>query len=280
MTANVRFLSTDRPAPARPLVLGHRGASADCPENTLLAFRTALAQGADGVELDVMRCASGEVVVVHDDELARVAQHVPGSERPVRSQTLTELRRFDIGRGERVPTLDEVFAALGPRALVNVELKSPTVRTLAEHAALSRDDGLAAAVMASLARAGRLTADGPGAGATLVSSFDPFQLARFKRHAGRSGGQAVPLAFLFEREQPRPLREAWPARLLRVQAVHPGAELVDAAALRGWRRAGYAVHVWTVDDPREVAALATLGVDGIITNRPGAVRAQLEAAAG
>src|SRR5512138_1115210 len=60
-------------AEGRPLVLGHRGASADAPENTLAAFRLAMAQGADGVELDVWRCATGEVVVVHDEDLTRVA---------------------------------------------------------------------------------------------------------------------------------------------------------------------------------------------------------------
>src|SRR5690242_9583382 len=58
--------------PGRTLVLGHRGASAEAPENTLAAFRLALAQGADGVELDVWRCASGEVVVAHDEDLVRV----------------------------------------------------------------------------------------------------------------------------------------------------------------------------------------------------------------
>jgi len=59
-------------APGRPLVLGHRGASADAPENTLAAFRLAMDQGADGVELDVWRCATGEAVVAHDEDARRV----------------------------------------------------------------------------------------------------------------------------------------------------------------------------------------------------------------
>src|SRR5512140_687268 len=140
----------------RPLVLGHRGASADAPENTLAAFRLALAQGADGVELDVWRCASGEVVVVHDEDLRRVA----GLPVRVPDAPLAELRAADVGawkgeafRGERVPLLEEVLAAL-PAAVVNVELKSR-----------GRDLRLGDAVAKVIARAG-------AAARVSVSSFD------------------------------------------------------------------------------------------------------------
>lgn len=263
---------------SRPLVLGHRGDSAHHPENTLLALQEALRAGADGVELDVMRCASGEVVVVHDDDLARVAHKAPGSEQLVRRSTLAELRRFDIGCGERVPTLDEVCEELGPYALINVELKSPEPRGRSEHLQLLRDDGLADAVVQVLRRAGRLapggrkTGDGPET--TLISSFDPFQLQRFLRCT-----DALPVAFLFHHRQGVVMRNLWRVHAHRLRAVHPEAALIDAVALRAWRAAGLAVHTWTVDDPHEVAALVALGVDAIITNRPGAVAAQVAAGA-
>src|SRR2546430_1250227 len=115
----------------RPLVLGHRGASADFPENTLLAFREAMKQGADGV-------------------------------------------------------------ALG-------------------------------------------------------SGFAPLQLWRFRRDAA-----GVRLGYLFGPKMMRPRRDTWSAPWLHLAAVHPDAALVDAAGARAWRRAGYATHVWTVDDPREI----------------------------
>lgn len=252
---------------ARPLVLGHRGASANHPENTVRAFREAMREGADGVELDVMRCASGELVVVHDDDLGRVIGGEPGSGLHIRRSTLTDLRLHDIGHGERVPLLAEVFEELGPDALINVELKSPDVKTANDHAKLLRDDGLAAAMAELLRRHPRPPET------TLVSSFDPMQLLRFTRLTPLK----LPLGFLFHRQQPKPLREAWLSRFLPVVAMHPDAGLVDAVAMRRWRRGGHAVHVWTVDDEREVAALAALGVDAIITNRPGAVRAQLAA---
>src|SRR4029453_13086438 len=95
-------------ADGRPLVLGHRGASADAPENTLAAFRLARAQGADGVELDVRRCATGEVVVIHDGDARRTA----GAPLRIAEAPLAALRALDAGawkgerfRGERIPLL-------------------------------------------------------------------------------------------------------------------------------------------------------------------------------
>jgi glycerophosphoryl diester phosphodiesterase len=259
---------------SRPLVLGHRGDSACHPENTLLAFGQALRAGADGVELDVMRCASGEVVVVHDDDLARVANKASGSERWVRHSTLAELRRFDVGRGERVPTLAEVCEELGPHALINVELKSPESSNVRQYLQLLHDDGLAEAVAVVLRQAGRLPTArlGDRAETTLISSFDPLQLRRFFAHT-----DVLPLGYLFHHGQGALMRNLWQLPGLTVRAVHPQAALIDAVVLRRWRQAGLGVHTWTVDDPREVAALRTLGVDAIITNKPGAVRAQLDA---
>src|SRR5512137_2737434 len=110
----------------RPLVLGHRGASAEAPENTLAAFRRAMEQGADGFELDVWRCGSGEAVVVHDADTRRTGQ----AALEVRRTPLPVLRALDVGgwrgdefRGERIPALGEVLDAF-PAAVVNVEMKS------------------------------------------------------------------------------------------------------------------------------------------------------------
>lgn len=260
-----RFLARRK----RPLVLGHRGASAAYPENTLLAFRQAMANRADGVELDVMLCASGEPVVVHDDDLGRVTGGKVGSGIDVRSSSLSDLQRHDVGRGERVPTLAQVLATLGDDALVNIELKSRDVKTASDYAGLVHDDGLAAAVGDVLRRGRRPT------GTTLVSSFDPFQLWRFARTAADLL-TTLPLAFLFHRNQARPLRDAWLTSLLPLQAVHPDAALIDAVSMGRWRRRGFFVHTWTVDDASEIAALAALGVDAVITNDPASARAALD----
>src|SRR6266568_4785071 len=159
----------------RPIVLGHRGASAEAPENTLAAFRLAVEQGADGVELDVWRCRSGEVVVHHDVDTARVA----GVAHRLGSTRWDELRRLDVGSwkgqrfaGERIPLLAEVLEAL-PSAVVNVELKSTGWPDLS----------LARAVAGILRDAGAEER-------CLVSSFDYVLLAAF-RLAARAVGTGI-----------------------------------------------------------------------------------------
>jgi len=239
----------------RPLVLGHRGASADAPENTLAAFRLALAQGADGVELDVWRCATGEVVVVHDEDLGRVG----GAPLRVPDSPLATLRTVDVGawkgerfRGERIPLLSEVLEAL-PDAFVNVELKSRGGRDL------------------SLARAAAEVIRLAGAGdRVVVSSFDWRLLAAF-----RLASPQVASGLLLEEAFAWKLRTFLAIRALRPAAIHPDLALATDARVRRWAARGLAVNVWTVDEPSEAARLARAGAAGLITNAPARLRAAL-----
>jgi len=245
--------STVAPAPAaagRPLVLGHRGASADAPENTLAAFRLALAQGADGVELDVWRCATGEVVVAHDEDARRVG----GADLRIPDAPLAALRALDVGawrgdrfRGERIPLLAEVLEAL-PGAIVNVELKSR-----------GRDPRLAEAAARAIAAAGAERR-------VVVSSFDWRLLVAFRLAAPR-----VPVGLLFDGTRAWRVRLALGTRLLRPSAVHPERTLVTEARARRWGERRLAVNVWTVDDPGEARRLAALGASAVITNVPGVI---------
>jgi glycerophosphoryl diester phosphodiesterase len=245
-------------AAGRTLVLGHRGASAEAPENTLAAFRLAMEQGADGVELDVWRCGSGEVVVIHDEDSRRTA----GGALRVPEASLQALRALDAGgwkgerfRGERVPLLAEVLALL-PGAAVNVELTGRR-----------GDLRLAAAAATVIRRAG-------AEGRVLVSSFDFRLLAAF-----RAAAPGVPRGLLFEAGRPWRLRTALASRRLRAAALHPEARLCTPARVRRWRARGLMVNAWTVDDPAEVERLAALGVTAIITNAPGRVVELLQARA-
>ncbi|ASJ08776.1 glycerophosphodiester phosphodiesterase [Thermococcus siculi] len=104
---------------SRVLVLGHRGYSAKYPENTILAFKKAIEAGADGVELDVWLTKDGEVVVIHDETVDRTSN----GNGKVKEMTLEELKSLDFGKGEKIPTLEEVFEALPEDAIINVELK-------------------------------------------------------------------------------------------------------------------------------------------------------------
>ncbi len=245
---------------SRPLVLGHRGASSDAPENTLAAFRLALEQGADGVELDVWRCGTGEVVVHHDADTSRTA----GQARRVSSASLGELRRLDVGawkgerfRGERIPLLAEVLEAL-PGAVLNVELKSSGVPHLA----------LARAVL-------RVLRDAAAEERCIVSSFDYAVLAAF-----RLAAPAVASGVLFAADQGWRVREMVGTRLLRPRAVHPDRTLVTPERVRAWAARGLAVNVWTVDSPDEVERLCRMGATAVITNRPAVARVAVRRATG
>ena len=235
--------------PGRPLVWAHRGASRAAPENTLAAFRLAAKLGADGVELDAQRCATGEVVVLHDESLGRTTGYAALlAETPLsRLRTLDAGARFsDAFRGERVPLLEEVLSGTPASLLVNVELKCDR----------ADDRGLTAAAVA-------VVREQRAEGRVLFSSFNPLCLFRARRLAPE-----VPRALLFERDSSFALRHALAAPALGAVALHPENVLATPAAMRSWRRRGYLVAPWTVDDPDRAQALREAGAAGIITNVP------------
>jgi glycerophosphoryl diester phosphodiesterase len=237
-----------------PRVLGHRGAPRAATENTLGSFRAAMAQGASGVELDVRLCGTGELVVCHDATLARLT----GRKVSVTRSSLLALRGYDLGGGERVPTLADVFAALPPTALVNVEIKVDE----------STPDALACAVVAALAGA-RVDR-----GRVLVSSFDPAALCAMRARAPElRRGLLLPEHPLEAADVAARARDALPA------AIHPHHAACTAARVARWRALGYEVNVWTVDAPEDVLRVARAGVTAIITNVPAQTAAVLAARA-
>jgi glycerophosphoryl diester phosphodiesterase len=231
-----RWSAEERP---RPLILAHRGASATLTENTLAAFRRAMAEGADGVELDVQLCATGEVMVFHDESLARLA----GRPERLASLPFAVLREVELRGGGQIPTLDQALETCGATALVNVEIKYDGLRPAGCGA-------LVTAVAAIVARA-------DAARRVLVSSFSPTVVWLWRRLRAD-----VPCGLLFER--PRRFRRPWPLRtdcalpLVRPDAVHPEQGLCTVTAVARWRRRGYAVHAWTVDEPERARELAAL----------------------
>ncbi|MBK9031872.1 MAG: glycerophosphodiester phosphodiesterase [Myxococcales bacterium] len=231
----------------RPIVWAHRGVSAHATENTLPAFALAAAHGADGIELDVMPCATGEIVVFHDDDLRRLAG------RPERIDALpwSALAAVELTGGGRVPRLEQALEAAGD-LLVNVELK-------VVHP--GRPGPLPAAVAAILADVGRRDR-------LVVSSFDPVALWQFHLAAPQ-----ISLGFLFELDVPAPWRAI--GALLGASSLHVQHDLCTPSAVAGWRARGFAVHAWTVDDPARLRALAAAGLDGVFSNDPRAARAAL-----
>jgi glycerophosphoryl diester phosphodiesterase len=233
-----------------PLIIGHRGASAAAPENTLAAFALAVAQGADGVELDVQLSADGQPVIIHDGTIDRVTN---GTGR-VSALTVAELQAYALRGGERIPTLAQLFARLGAQTLYNIELKEFS----------ARDRGLETAVAACVREFGL-------AERVLISSFNPLAI----RRARRCFDPGVPLALIRQ-----PGLQSHAHRLVHdMQADHPHHTLVDEAYVAWARARAYRIHVWTVDDPQIARRLVKLGVHGVITNAPRRLRDYLEAEA-
>ena len=236
------------------LILGHRGASAAFPENTREAFAAAVEQGADGVELDVMRCSSGELVVCHDDDLLRLAQKAWVVERT----PWWKLKRADVGtalgfRPARIPLLEEVFEALPKASLLNVELKCDR----------ADDRGLALEV-------GRLIDRRNEFDRVLVSSFNPLCLLRLARSF-----PSVQRGLLIDPER-RWFSQAWLWQpLVGRDAIHPHHSQCTPERVGFWHRQGLKVATWTVDDGQRARTLAQMGVDLLITNQPGKLRAAL-----
>ncbi len=236
------------PRQGRPLVFGHRGAKAYAPMNTVPAFELALEQGADGIELDVHLSSDGELVIVHDF----VVDSTTDGSGYIRDMSLAQLKELDAGswfgdafRGVRIPTLNEVFEAVGNRLFINVEIKSKSLRS----------DGIEQAV------AGRINHFGL-ARRVIVSSFNPLALWRFRA----ADVADVPMGFLHAPDSP--FYAPYMLIGLAHQARHPQHTMIDERYMTWVKRKGYVVNTWTVNDPRRAVALRDLGVNAIITDSP------------
>lgn len=227
-----------------PLVIAHRGASGELPENTLPAYARAIELGADMIEIDLHRTRDGGVVVVHDAELERI-----GGRGEVADATLDEVRALDAGGGAAVPTLDEVLDAFGSRVPFNLEIKC---------AARGPYPELERLVLEAVERRGLLAA-------TLFSCFDDGVLAQLR---ARAPGARIAL-LLSARSRQRPLERA---RALGAEALNPWFGLADRELVERAHRTGLAVYPFTVDEPSEMRRLIGLGVDGLFTNHPGRMR--------
>ena len=240
MRANNSWISAET-----PLVIAHRGASVELPDNTLAAFAMAAEQGADGIELDVQFSADGRLVIYHDF----ILEPLTGNKQKVSDLTLAELKDLDLGDEQTVPTLDELFEMMGPRFLYNIELKDFSWR----------DNGLETAV------ADRVESFGLE-NLALISSFSPWSV----RRARRAFHGSIPVALV--RKKGIFKHGYW---LASGEADHPHYSLVNEDYMAWARKRNYRVHVWTVDDPDQASRLVQLGVHGIITKKPQFIRQHL-----
>ncbi|PKN12049.1 MAG: glycerophosphodiester phosphodiesterase [Deltaproteobacteria bacterium HGW-Deltaproteobacteria-4] len=245
-----------------PLIIAHRGASFDAPENTLAAFRLAFAQGADGIEADFRLSGDGEIVCIHDALTGRTADR----NLRVTTRSLAELRLLDFGgwkgpqwHGERIPTLAEVLTILpaGKKFFIEIKCGAEIIPPLRKH--------LTTTVIATEQ--------------LCFLSFDPTLLAALKgafpkiksclnveyHRTGLVGGW---------RPQPRKILEILAdcgANGLSSQVC----PLIDNAFVDGLRATSMELHIWTVDFLADARHYQTLGVDSLMSNRPGFLRQEL-----
>jgi glycerophosphoryl diester phosphodiesterase len=241
-----------RASGARPLVLGHRGARHAAPENTLAAFDLARAEGAEGVELDVRLDGEQQIIVLHDRELTRVT----GGRCEARAEALSTaaLRALDVGAGERVPLLSEVLEwAKAHDLCLNIEVKSD----------LGKPWTLLRALVSLLSK------ETAARERVLLSSFHPgFVLALSQRLP------QFPVNWLVHQKQLL-LRFAPGLRFLGAAGVNPEHTLLSQTKVEKWHAGHALVGTWTVNDPTLALAYDKFGVDAIISDNPGKIRAAL-----
>lgn len=239
------------------MVVGHRGSPEESPENTLASFKLAIRQGAQMVELDTRLTKDGVPVVIHDDTTTRTTGG--GAQLKVEKSTLAELQNLDVSagfpayQGERLPTLEETLKELCPLIPVNVELKlnNPHARPLTF------------AVVEVLKKLGVTQR-------VIVSSFIHPALTWIKRFAPEVS--TAPLIGdwtgpIYD-EELMELLAAPPASFLPRAAVYDF-KMVDRALVQRFHEKGGTVLVYTVNEEKDLKRMLEIGVDAIITNRPG-----------
>jgi glycerophosphoryl diester phosphodiesterase len=220
----------------RPRTVGHRGASALAPENTLRAIELAIGFGLDLVEVDVYLSRDGELVVIHDEDLRRLA----GRPEAVADLTAAELSRVDLGQGQGVPRLLDILALARGQIGVYVELKGAQT-----------GDAL-----------GRLVSSRRGDRVELLSgSFEPALVREL-----RDAAPEVPRSVLFRRTSAAEMIEICAG----VGAVyaHPCFRPLDTTIVEALHSAGLLVMAPHTNDRKEARAFAELGIDVVATDDP------------
>jgi len=236
------------------MIVAHRGASRDAPENTLPAFNLAWEQGADAIEGDFRLTKDGHIVCIHNGDTKKVAHE----KLIVSNTTLAELRRLDVGarfgeafRGTVIPTISEVFSTVPEQKKVYIEIKCgaeiiPPLLEEIKKSGLAKEQIVVICFQKEVIRALK----------EMAPRYKALWLAEFKK--GISG-------------KTTPSLETVLATLKQINAdgFSSCERFVDGAFIRGVKGQGYEYHVWTVDNVQTARRFEKWGADSITTNVPG-----------
>jgi len=226
--------------------VAHRGASAHYPENTLLAFRRAIEQGVDALEIDVHRTSDDELVIIHDSTVDRTTNGTGN----VYDHTLNEIRQLDAGQGETIPLLSEA-----------IELaRDAPIRLCVEIKGATEMEGLSIAELVV-----RVLEAADFLDQSIITSFSSQALKRAKALRNEVSTML----------DPSPQDGSLTPRQICVQALTAGANCLSydfrfltPAIVRECQLTGLALWTWDPDEPIDIEQVIRLGVHGIMTNRP------------
>jgi glycerophosphoryl diester phosphodiesterase len=239
-----------------PLIVAHRGASRDAPENTIPAFQLAWEQGADAIEADFHLSKDGEIVCFHDADTERVA----GTQLVVRQSTLAELKQLDVGathgvafNGTRIPTIAEVFATIPQGKKIFIEVKCgaeiiPTLLNEIDQSGLTQEQIVVISFNKQVIQ--QLKIKAPQYKASWLCSFNK-----------QETGEITPaLATVLK-------------TLKQIQADGLSSNTaLPASVIEAVSQQGYEWHVWTINDLKTARRMQALGVLSITTDVPGSMR--------
>lgn len=243
----------------KTIIVAHRGASRDAPENTIPAFRLAWEQGADAIEGDFHLTMDGHIVCIHDRNTSRVA----GTKLIVRESTLAQLRELDAGahhgdefRGATIPTIEEVFATIPDHKKIYIEIKCgpeivPVLLKTIENSGLKTEQVVVISFNCHAIQT--LKAEAPDYRTCWLCSFQK-----------DDGGNITP-----------PLEDVLETMVTARADGLSSNMAIPESILEAVRKKGYGWRVWTVDDPETARRAIALGVSSITTNVPGYLKQNL-----
>jgi len=239
----------------QPLIIAHRGGANLVPENTLAGFKNAINLGVDMIEIDVHLSKDSNIIVIHDGKIDRTTD---GSGE-IKNMTLSEIKKYDAGswfsesfRNERVPTLDETFNIINGKAILLIEIKDGD----------ERYPGLEKKVVESIHKHN-------ANGWTVVQSFNKNSILRIKK-MDPSIITYYLVSSKFDDLYSSIIEKINVGEKIKKQfdGIAPRYSHLDFRKVETMHKAGFKVFTWTVDDPKDMAEMINIKVDGIITNSP------------
>ena len=222
------------------LNIGHRGAMGHEPENTLASIKKAIDLGADGFEIDVFKCLSGEIVLFHDKHLDKLTN----GEGLVENKSLTDLKKLSVlGTENKIPTLEEVLNIINKQIFLNIELKGKnTAKASLE-------------LVEKFINQKKISSQN-----ILFSSFNWNELEKL-----RELNSDIKIALITEND---PLLAIETAKKLKAFAINPNYKDLSKKNIKIIHNNDFKIYTWTVNNKKDISKMKLLKVDGIITDFP------------